>query len=698
MNTDRKPENNDHAYDLPASWEHQVAVRPIALVAPKDMAGIYARYSTANQKDASIERQVELSQEYVSRIGLRTVAPFVDRARSSMAASREGLDAMMEAAANRKFGVLVVENVDRLARDLSILSTVFRRLEALGIEMHDPKRGRLTIQDIAIQGLMGEQGRRLLLERTSFARRQMARLGLVPAGRAYGYDRIVGQPGVLALNPQQAEIVKLIFQLCQEGLSTRRIAWILNERTISPPHGGHAWSDKTITLVLQNPIYIGTLVYGRHSSTRDPQTRRETRTLLPREDWIVRAVPHLRIVTSEVWSDVQARFVARRRVPIQAPSGRASPLLLARRVHCPACGTPMHVTYQGTGRTSFRCGRFLRNRTCTHGGSVRVDEIEGAVLGEIGRRLVAGDLAVEYLAAYNEARAESDRDHAERRKELGRRVADMRRRLMESFDTALTIGFTSETLARIRVGLETDLGVAERALAVLPLPPAWATIDEGRMTEMAGSIGMLSGQGPFIAVDEAGQRLAATIREVVQRVDVLSIERGHVRFSVTLRMSSLYDAGGTTRPPVGHLVIEGIYRRTKNPRLRYDETTRADDDLASVEAGTATPCAAAYEIVDRHLDVPDFFRAPHRGLQVERRLAAEVLLHVGSIDAPWVSLPKRFGRHGAWYGRLRRLAADGTLALMLAELRDADPGRYGDGFRGLIAMRLGTRGGDVQST
>lgn len=68
----------------------------------------YARYSSENQHDASIEDQVELCRRYAAAQSWQVVSTFSDRAISGTTAQRPGYQDLLAEARRGKFNVIVV--------------------------------------------------------------------------------------------------------------------------------------------------------------------------------------------------------------------------------------------------------------------------------------------------------------------------------------------------------------------------------------------------------------------------------------------------------------------------------------------------------------------------------------------------------------------------------------------------------------
>jgi site-specific DNA recombinase len=89
---------------------------------------IYARFSSNNQREASIEDQVRVCKEHVTREGWNLVQVYSDRARSGSTALRPNYQKLIIAAQKGAFDVVVAEALDRLSRDQEDIAGLFKRL------------------------------------------------------------------------------------------------------------------------------------------------------------------------------------------------------------------------------------------------------------------------------------------------------------------------------------------------------------------------------------------------------------------------------------------------------------------------------------------------------------------------------------------------------------------------------------------
>ena len=136
-------------------------------------AAIYARYSSDSQREASIDDQIRLCREFVGRHDWTLVQTFHDAALSGATSFRPGYQALVEAANQGQFDVVVAESLDRLSRDQADVAALFKRLKFAGIRIVTLADGDVTelhvglkdtmnalfLQDLAQKTHRGQRGR-----------------------------------------------------------------------------------------------------------------------------------------------------------------------------------------------------------------------------------------------------------------------------------------------------------------------------------------------------------------------------------------------------------------------------------------------------------------------------------------------------------------------------------------------------------
>jgi hypothetical protein len=195
----------------------------------------------------------------------------------------------------------------------------------------------------------------------------------------------------------EAEVIRRIFQLYADGMSTRQIASLLNAEGILPP--GARWKDRQGVRrtwshgaihgdparglgILNQEKYVGRLIWNRSTWPRDPdrdaaQVRRE----LPEDKWVVQDAPHLRIVPQELWEAAKARQRQRSREGPQSATHWRNRRLLSGLLICAKCGGH----YVLRGKNTYCCATRQNRGAIVCDCMVTVDAAaaERAVLDEL---------------------------------------------------------------------------------------------------------------------------------------------------------------------------------------------------------------------------------------------------------------------------------------------------------------------------
>ena len=291
-------------------------------------AAIYVRYSSDNQRDASIEDQIRLCRDRLERDDAELVQTYSDRAISGATMLRPGLQGLLEEAMAGKFEVVYAEALDRISRDQADVATVYKRLSFVGIQIVTLAEGEISELHVGLKGTMNALFLKDLAQKTRRGLEGRVRQGRSGGGLCYGYDVVrevdaAGNPvaGGRRINTPEAKIVCRIFELYAAGQSPRAIAKTLNGDGLPGPRG-RPWGDTAIrghhtrrTGILHNELYIGRLVWNKQRYIKDPATGKRVARVNPEAEWIVQNVPELRIVDDGLWTQVQQRLGAVRQSP-----------------------------------------------------------------------------------------------------------------------------------------------------------------------------------------------------------------------------------------------------------------------------------------------------------------------------------------------------------------------------------------------
>jgi DNA invertase Pin-like site-specific DNA recombinase len=194
-------------------------------------AVIYARYSSDNQRDASIEDQVRECRAFIERQGWSLQQTYSDRALSGASMLRPGYQRLLADARDRQFDVVVAEALDRLSRDQEDIAALYKRLSFAGIRIVTLAEGEISELHVGLKGTMNALFLKDLAQKTRRGLEGRVREGRSAGGLCYGYTVVRetdgrGEPvrGGRRIDEAQAAVVRRIFERFAAGISANAIA------------------------------------------------------------------------------------------------------------------------------------------------------------------------------------------------------------------------------------------------------------------------------------------------------------------------------------------------------------------------------------------------------------------------------------------------------------------------------------------
>lgn len=304
-------------------------------------AVIYARFSTELQSESSIADQLRVCRDYATANGWPVVGEFSDRGISGAALGNRP-EAQKAIAAARD--VLLVMDLSRLSRsqDLAPLLSRLRHrgVRVIGVQDGYDSDSRTARMQAGLSGIMSEEFRAMIADRTRSALQMRAKAGQKTGGKAYDDPLIVPE----------------IFARFAAGESLKGIASDLNRRKIPSPGvdwkprarpRGH-WLVSTLHTLLRNERYIGRVVWNRSQWVKDPDTGRRARRERPESEWIVTACEP--IIDMATWTRAQARF------KVRVGKGGKPSYLLSGILECAVCSSKLIVV--GGSQRRYICGTY----------------------------------------------------------------------------------------------------------------------------------------------------------------------------------------------------------------------------------------------------------------------------------------------------------------------------------------------------
>jgi DNA invertase Pin-like site-specific DNA recombinase len=463
---------------------------------------IYARYSSDNQRDASIVDQLGICREFAARQSW-TVQEFTDHAVSGATLLRSGFQALMRDALNRRFDVVLAESLDRVSRDQEDTAGLFKRLTFAGVNIVTLAEGDITHLHIGFKGTMNALFLKDLADKTHRGLRGRVEGGKSAGGLCYGYCVVKSLSGGTVttgereIEPTEAAIVERIFREYLAGVSPKAIARRLNQDRIAGPFGG-SWSPSTIhgnpkrgTGILNNELYISRLIWNRLRYVKNPDTGKRISRLNSKAEWITKEVPSLRIVSDELWNAAKDRQSATRCTITRAGNigfARRPQYLFSGLSKCGVCGAGFIMA----GRNRLACFGAREKGTCDNRLTIRRDEVEARVVKALEEKLLNQELFEEFCEEFtremNRLRGEHCANLVSGERELARLEA-RRKKLVESIMEGVPGSEVKDELIAIAARRE-ELQRQHAAISE-PKPlvhPEMATIYGAKVTELAKAL------------------------------------------------------------------------------------------------------------------------------------------------------------------------------------------------------------------
>lgn len=248
----------------------------------------YARVSTEKvEQQASIKHQEEHFEELIhSNNRWKFAGSYIDDGISGIHADkREEFQKMLRDAKLGKIDMIITKEISRFARNTLDSIQYTRELLSYGVCVWFQNDGINTIDDdsefrLTIMAGVAQDEIRKLSSRVKFGHAQSIKNGVVLGHRMYGYSN---NQGKLELVPEEADMVRMIFQDYASGISTPRIEkklWDMGYRSLK---GGKINRD-VIKNIIRNPKYKGYYCGGK-VKVIDMFTKKQE--FLPQSEWVM---------------------------------------------------------------------------------------------------------------------------------------------------------------------------------------------------------------------------------------------------------------------------------------------------------------------------------------------------------------------------------------------------------------------------
>lgn len=361
----------------------------------------YCRVSTKDEEQlTSYEAQQTYYTDMIMKNPNWTMAGiFADEGiTGTSAAKRPEFLKMIRKCKQKKIDLILVKSISRFARNTVDCLRYIRALKELGIAVMFEKENINTMDSesemlLTLMGAFAQAESESMSANIRWGRRQAMREGKVAFRykQLYAYER--GEDGNPRVVPEQAEVVRQMFDRFLMGHSIRMIKAELEQDKVPTASGGETWSESAIRNILKNEVYCGDVLLQK-TYVSDCISKKSIKNTGQLPMYLIRD-HHEGIISRDKFNAVQTEFARRNagRTPNKryTSTGRAcysGKYALTERMVCGECGTLYRrCVWSKRGRKTavWRCASRLDYGTkyCSHSPTIYEKPLQRAILAVI---------------------------------------------------------------------------------------------------------------------------------------------------------------------------------------------------------------------------------------------------------------------------------------------------------------------------
>lgn len=387
---------------------------------------LYARLSNEDDlagESNSIQNQRLILSKFAADNGFTNTKFFVDDGITGTVFNRPGLNSMIEEVKAGRVSTVIIKDQSRIGRDVLEVGLLKRLFEENHVRFIAANDNLDTAKGFDIMSIFRDVFNEWYVADTSkkirAVKRANAEKGKHAAKPPYGYYTKEGDNSIMLIDEEVADYVREIFRRLVAGDGATVIAKDFNSRGINSPlthwriRRGEdisgmdtRWFAHTVSTIMKNPSYIGTLVSQKRTTV---SYKNHTRVTRPKEEWVVIEDHHPPIVEKEAFEIVQ-RLCERRRKPTKTGDYG----VLNGLIFCSDCDSPLRINrnrqYQYYTCNLYSTSSHKFEKKCTRHGITR-ETLEQIVLEKIKETI---DFAQEHKAAFAEQIRKSSNVESER--------------------------------------------------------------------------------------------------------------------------------------------------------------------------------------------------------------------------------------------------------------------------------------------
>jgi DNA invertase Pin-like site-specific DNA recombinase len=265
----------------------------------------YGRVSTQHEAQlVALENQMKWYEDQMKyHPNCNLVERYIDEGiTGTLAAKRPEFVRMLEDAKEGRFDLIVTREVCRFARNTVDTLSITRELKNYGVEVYFVSDNIWTMDGdgelrLSIMATLAQEESRKISERVLAGQAISRENGvLYGTGNIIGYDRIDGK---YVINQEQAETIRLIFELYASGMGMTRVANELTARGRLDGAGNKVWNAVKVSRTIRNATYKGYICYNKSRVNNYLEKKRIKN--LDEDSFILKKGNFEPIVSEELW-------------------------------------------------------------------------------------------------------------------------------------------------------------------------------------------------------------------------------------------------------------------------------------------------------------------------------------------------------------------------------------------------------------
>jgi len=308
----------------------------------------YCRVSTdADDQKNSLASQQNFFETYFKRHPHWTnVGIFADEGISGTSLEkRDEFNKMIALARSGAIEIIITKEVSRFSRNVQDLLSIVEELRSIGVYVYFLS-DEIYTEDIGFREKLTQSAANAEVESLKTSRRvrwghqqQMAQGVVFGRKEMFGYNIVRDELGKqhFVIIPEEAEIVKQVFQWFAAGDGTFIIAKRLQQMGVKTKRYSNGWSNTVILRLLRNEKYVGDLELGK-TYTENPMTHKKkyNRGEVARY-YFTDHHPESAIIDRDLWNKVQA-ILKEREPSDEVKAKHSNRYWLSGKMFCGCCG------------------------------------------------------------------------------------------------------------------------------------------------------------------------------------------------------------------------------------------------------------------------------------------------------------------------------------------------------------------------